>query len=165
MRDVLKIYGIEKKKLEEFFANTKQSVCLTTECWTSIQNVSYLCLTAHIVDHNWTLHKRILNFCVIPSHKGREIGKVIELCLLDWGIENVCTITVDNATSNDVAIDYLKKMMSKKKVLRFDGQFLHMRCCAHILNLIVKEGIEEVKESISRIHAALKYTRSSPGRV
>ena len=71
------------------------------------------------IDNNWTLHKRILNFCVSPSHKGREIGKVIELYLLDWGIENVCSITVDNATSNDVAIDYLKKMTSKKKVLHF----------------------------------------------
>ena len=34
----------------------------------------------------------------------------------------------------------------------------------HILNLSVKDGIEEVKDSISKIRGAVRYIRSSPQR-
>ncbi|KAE8716587.1 hypothetical protein F3Y22_tig00110114pilonHSYRG00365 [Hibiscus syriacus] len=46
------------------------------------------------------------------SHKGDAIGLMIEKCLLDWGIDKLFTVTVDNATSNDVAIGYLRKRFS-----------------------------------------------------
>ena len=67
-----------------------------------------MCFTAHSIDQDWKLHKRILNFCQVPNHKGSTIGRIIESCLLDWGIEHVLAITVDNASSNDLAIAYLK---------------------------------------------------------
>jgi len=53
------------------------------------------------IDIDWKLNKRILNFCTISSHKGDELGKTVEKCLIEWEIENVFTITVDNANSND----------------------------------------------------------------
>ena len=45
------------------------------------------------------------------------------------------------------------------------GSNLHMRCCAHILSLVVKEGLKEVDDSIIRIRSAVKYVRSSPARL
>ena len=39
-----------------------------------------------------------------------------------------------------------------------------MRCAVHILNLIVKDGLVEIKQSISRIRNAVRYVRSSPAR-
>uniref|UniRef100_A0A0D3AH72 DUF659 domain-containing protein n=1 Tax=Brassica oleracea var. oleracea TaxID=109376 RepID=A0A0D3AH72_BRAOL len=36
-----------------------------------------------------------------------------------------------------------------------------MRWCAHILNLIVKDGLAEVKESVVAIRNVVKYVRSS----
>ena len=58
-----------------------QRVCLTTDTWTSIQNVNYMVLTAHFIDNDWKLQKRILNFCTISSHKGDDIARSIEYCL------------------------------------------------------------------------------------
>nr|GEV79289.1 zinc finger BED domain-containing protein RICESLEEPER 2-like [Tanacetum cinerariifolium] len=53
--------------------------------------------------------KKVLNFCPISSHRGVDIGKAVEMCLLKWGIEsNVFTIILDNASANDVAVEYLK---------------------------------------------------------
>ena len=49
----------------------------------------------------------------MPNHKGETIGKLIESCLLKWGIERIFTITVYNATSNDVTINYVKKRLTK----------------------------------------------------
>lgn len=97
---------------------------------------------AHFIDKDWKLHKRILNFCVVHSHKGKEIGKAIELCLLDWRIEKLCTLTIDNASSNGVAVKYLKNKFSKKNGCIIDRKYFHVRCCANILNLIVKDGIK-----------------------
>ena len=123
-------------------------------------------LTAHYVDFDWMLHKRMLNFCVIPNHKGETIGNVIESCLHEWGIGSVCTITVDNASANDTAISYLKRKLSGwDSGCVFYGNYLHMRCCAHIVNLIVSEGLREAHDSIVSIRNAVKYVRSSPSRM
>ena len=40
-----------------------------------------------------------------------------------------------------------------------------MRCCAHILNLIVNSGLKETDKSILRICVVVKYIRSSPSRL
>ena len=81
--------------------------------------------------------KKILNFYVIKNHKGETIGRKIERCLLSWGIFRVFSITVDNASSNDVALSYLKNRMEDWNSHPLRGEFLHVRCCAHILNLVV----------------------------
>ncbi|XP_062005703.1 zinc finger BED domain-containing protein RICESLEEPER 1-like [Rosa rugosa] len=59
----------------------------------------------------WRMHKRILNFCVIANHQGTSIGKLLEACLVQWKIDKVLTVSVDNASANKVAIDYLRKKM------------------------------------------------------
>ncbi|XP_077228331.1 zinc finger BED domain-containing protein RICESLEEPER 1-like [Tasmannia lanceolata] len=100
----------------------------------------------------------------LAIHKGQAIGQAVESCMIEWGIEKVCTITVDNASSNDTAVGYLKKKISIRNGFILDGEFFHMRCCAHILNLIVKDGISEVIDSISRIRGDVRYIRSSPSR-
>ncbi|KAF7832006.1 zinc finger BED domain-containing protein RICESLEEPER 2-like [Senna tora] len=75
----------------------------------------------------------------------------------------VFTLTVDNASSNDVAIGYMKKRMKSNLVL--DGDFMHVRCCAHILNLIVSDGLKELHSSIAAIRNAVRFVRSSPSRL
>ena len=163
-RDVVKLYARLKTDLKIGLRNQTQRICLTTDAWTSIQNMSYMCLTAHFIDSTWKLQKRILNFSVLASHKGVAIGQAVEACLVEWGVEKVFTMTVDNASSNDTAIAHLKKKLSKKNAFVLDGEFFHMRCCAHILNLIVRDGVKEIETSIIRIRGVVRYIRSSPQR-
>ena len=89
-----------------------ECLCLTTDTWSSVHNYNYMCLTTHWIDQDWKLQKRILNFCQVPNHKGSIIGRVIESCLLDLGIEHVLAITVDNVSCNDLVIAYLKYQFS-----------------------------------------------------
>jgi hypothetical protein len=42
---------------------------------------------------------------------GETIGQIIENYLLEWGIDKLLTVTVDNASSNNVTISYLKNVM------------------------------------------------------
>ena len=50
------------------------------------------------------MHKKILNFCAIFSHKGDDIAVVLGKCLEEWGLASkLYTATVDNAGSNSTA--------------------------------------------------------------
>lgn len=40
-----------------------------------------------------------------------------------------------------------------------------MRCIAHIINLVVREGIKEVELSVKRVRNAVRYIRQSPARM
>ncbi|CAA2956151.1 zinc finger BED domain-containing RICESLEEPER 2-like [Olea europaea subsp. europaea] len=94
------------------------------------------------------------------------VAKELISCLHDWGIKKIFCVTVDNASSNDVAISKLKESFQETKHgLILDGEMLHMRCCAHILNLIVCDGLKEISSSISSIRNAVRFTRSSPARL
>ncbi|XP_030939787.1 zinc finger BED domain-containing protein RICESLEEPER 2-like [Quercus lobata] len=77
----------------------------------------------------------------------------------------VITITVDNAKPNDVALDYLKKKLEMKDGCMLGGRFLHMRCVAHILNLIVQEGLKGIHNSIVKVRNAVRYVKLSPKRM
>jgi len=99
-------------------------------------------VTASYIDSSWRMHKKIIKFNLISSHKGENIGRMLENTLIEWEIESVFTITADNATVNDVAIDYMKRKLKDKRASILGGEFIHMRCAAHILNLIVNEGFK-----------------------
>ncbi|XP_021846531.1 zinc finger BED domain-containing protein RICESLEEPER 2-like [Spinacia oleracea] len=162
-RDCFQLYSTEKTKLKNMFKNC-QKICVTTDTWTSIQRINYMCLTAHFIDNDWKLHKKIINFCPISSHKGEAIGKAVEHCLETWGIEDkLFTVTVDNASSNDVACAHLRRMVQRTGCVS-DGKFLHIRCIAHIINLIVWDGIIENGVCIDRVRNAVKFVKNSPAR-
>ena len=165
VRDCYQIYIDEKISLKRFLKSFSQRVSLTTDAWTSLQKINYMCLTVHFLDTDWKLNKKILNFFPISSHRGDAIGKAIEKCLRDWGIDRIFTVIVDNASSNDVAVAYLKKKFNQVGTSIVQGKYLHMRCIAHIVNLIVNEGLKEHNDSIARIRGVVKYVRQSPSRL
>ncbi|CAI9275282.1 unnamed protein product [Lactuca saligna] len=128
---VANYYVEEKEKLNKFFSNPLMNVHLTTDCWTSsCQRSSFMVVTAHFIDKDWIMHKRVINFKSLDSHRGEDIGHTLLTCLEEWGINNVMTIIVDNATSNDKAIEFLMKKLPnlydggetitrKKKISKF----------------------------------------------
>ena len=101
----------------------------------------------------------------MANHKGETIGKVVESCLLDWNIDKILSVTIDNASSNDTAIKYLKRRTRDWKSTILKNEFLHVRCSAHIVNLIVGKGLKDLNKSILKIRNAVRYARSSPSRL
>ena len=72
--DCFDLFDEEKSKLMVVFKETQQRVSLTTNTWTSIQRINYTVITAHWIDKKWTLHKILLNFCPISSHRGEDLS-------------------------------------------------------------------------------------------
>ncbi|XP_026459084.1 zinc finger BED domain-containing protein RICESLEEPER 2-like [Papaver somniferum] len=113
---------------------------------------------------NKKLHKRIICFCLIDSHEGTKIGDALAKCLLDWGLEKVFTVTLDNASANKVVVDYLRKRVQSWGSALLGAKHLHVRCAAHVLALVVKDGMKKYHTSLLRIRAVVKYVTKSPAR-
>ncbi|KAI3884104.1 hypothetical protein MKX03_027886 [Papaver bracteatum] len=164
-RDCMKMYLSEYHRLKAEFKKYGRRFSLTTNTWSSVSNLSYMVLTGHYIDENWVLQKKILNFCPVTDHTGLELGKTVASCLLQWGIERVFTMTVDNINSNNETVAYLSKRVVGWKAAILGGEHMHLRCAAHILALVVKDGMDLYNESISRIQEAVKFIRGSGERL
>ncbi|XP_015158388.1 zinc finger BED domain-containing protein RICESLEEPER 4-like [Solanum tuberosum] len=97
---------------------------------------------------------------------GVELAATIYDCLKEWGIDRkVFSITLDNATNNDSMQTILKGHLGLQKSLLCDGEFFHVRCSAHILNLIVQEGLKAANDALFGIRESVKYVKGSDGRM
>jgi hypothetical protein len=105
-------------------------------------------------------------------HTAEVISEVLHDVLLDWHIDKkVSTITLDNCSTND---NVMKEMQDKMPLpsLMLRGKLLHMRCAAHIINLIVKDGIgakdaldvKVVEQGIGRIRETVAFWSATPKR-
>ncbi|KAI7746458.1 hypothetical protein M8C21_022551 [Ambrosia artemisiifolia] len=160
-RDFYELFLDEKAKLKTQLSQSTLRICLTIDTWTSLQKNHYLCLTAHFIDNNWRLQKKVINFCPILSLKGRDIGKAVEVCLVDWGLENIFTITIDNASSNDTAIQYIKRKC-KSNLCVLKGKWTHVRCMTRLINLVVYDMIKKMYSSVDSVREAVRYVTQTP---
>ena len=78
-------------------------------------------------------------------------------CFSDWNLDRkLSTISLDNCSTNDAMIQLIfAKIPSTQFIL--GGSLFHMRCCAHILNLIVKDGLLIISEVIESIKSSVAY--------
>jgi hypothetical protein len=102
----------------------------------------------------------------VPApHTAEVICEELYEALVGWNIdERISTLTLDNCTTNDKVIPDLINKIGKSKLM-LEGSLLHMRCAAHILNLIVKDGLEVIKSSIASIRESVAFWIATPKRI
>ena len=149
----------KKERMKFMLQSAPGRICFTSDLWTSIVIDGYLSLTAYFIDKDWHLQKRILNFSAIPPPRtGVNLCDKIYSLFLDWGIEKkFFTMSVDNASSNACFINLLISQLNVRNLLISKGNYVHIRCCAHILNLVVQDGLKVIPEDINRIRDSIKY--------
>lgn len=74
------------------------------------------------------------------------------------------TITIDGS-SNDEAGNYIRGKLRAWDKCLLDGEFLEMTCWSYVANLIVKERLRYLLESIACIRNVIKYVKSSSARL
>ncbi|KAH9762358.1 BED-type domain-containing protein [Citrus sinensis] len=160
--EILKLYDIEKTKAMSVLEACDSRIAVTTDMWTAgNQNKGYMVVTAHYIDNSWVLRSRIMRFIYVPApHSGEVMCNELYECLMEWNIDRkLSTVTVDNCSANESMIDLLLGKFSASSMI-MGGKFLHMRCCAHILNLIVKDGLSVIHKEVEKIRESVKETKN-----
>jgi hypothetical protein len=144
-KECLKVFEAERHSLMKVL-NGVDKIAFTTDLWTSNQTLSYMCLVAHF------------SFLELdPRHSGHVISQAVFECVATWKIEDkIISITLDNAANNDVAIRNLKAMFAARSSYCFVPIYFHVRCCAHIINLVVTNGTATISHLTTNMRESVK---------
>ncbi|XP_062093715.1 zinc finger BED domain-containing protein RICESLEEPER 2-like [Humulus lupulus] len=123
-------------------------------------------VTAHYIDDSWNLHNRIIRFIYVTvPHTAKLLAKVLMECLVEWSLERkLSTLTLDNCTVNIAMMDQMKEKLRNASLL-MKGELVHMKCSAHILNLIVQQGLGAIQGAIETIRESVVFWTGTPKRV
>nr|XP_027096000.1 zinc finger BED domain-containing protein RICESLEEPER 2-like [Coffea arabica] len=93
---------------------------------------------------------------IIACYKGVDVGQAVEKYLLECRIDDIFTITVDIASSNDTIVSYLRGKFINWGKSVLEERWFHVRYVALIINLVVNDGLKKFGNSIDSISAAVR---------
>jgi hypothetical protein len=159
--ECMRVYKKAKEVLKLALKDVEY-ISLTTDLWTSNQTLSYMCVVAHYIDADWRMQTHVLAFMELdPPHSGYVIEDALWECVTVWKIENkVISITLDNASNNDVAVKDLKAKFKFQRGVRFEDMYFHVWCCAHIINLVVQDGTACMNTLASYLRETVNTSKS-----
>ncbi|GFW65653.1 t-complex protein 1 subunit delta [Trichonephila clavipes] len=85
---VPKLYKVNDKIRQELSLINKDTISVTTDCWTSIANTPYITITVHFITSEWALKSACLACAHFDDdHNGKNIAEVLRSILNDLGID------------------------------------------------------------------------------
>lgn len=131
-----------------------ESVCLTTDCWTSRTSTSFMAVTCHFVNEDFELVSFLLDCILLEDrHTGDYLAKKLMQCAIEWNIDDKVAACVTDGVANIV------KAMAKKD--QGGTGWPHAICFAHMLNLVVQHGIAKLKDSVDKVKAIVAFFHKS----
>jgi hypothetical protein len=82
------------------------------------------------------------------------IANALRDCFSDWGIENKIHTIIN-----------IKDDFELMNTLLVEGKLFHVRCCAHIKNLLVQAGFVQIRDIIYDIRQGIQFIIASEGRL
>jgi hypothetical protein len=161
--EVYAIYLKERDNLLKEVGNIPGRINLTIGWWTTSQTLGYVSIAGQFIDSEWKLHRRMLNFVMAPwSCSENAISEAIRRSLAQWNMrDKLFTITGDyGSSSHDIYSVNLRDDLSKKNIPMLRGQFLVLRCYAHILNAAASDVTASLQSVIYKIRESIKFIKS-----
>lgn len=105
-------------------------------------------------------------FCTVPSPQTTLVlAKILMECLSHYSLENkISSVVLDDATTDDAMMSILMENL-EPNLLMLGGGFLHLRCSAHIINLVVNDGLAAIAPTIGRIRDCIEFWMSTSKRI
>ena len=72
-------------------------------------------------------------------------------------------MTLDNATVNDRVVKNIHDALGLEMFLK--AEYLHVGCAAHVLNIMVQQGLKIISNAIVRVQDIIKVVTSTPSRL
>ncbi|CAN1181091.1 Putative AC transposase [Linum perenne] len=125
-----------------------------------------MAVTTHYIDNNKHLRNHMLRFIYVPApHIADRLATIIVDCIVDWNVDaKASTITLNNCNTDDKMMDIIKMKLVPSYLIK-DGDLLHIGCPSHILNLIVKDGMDVLKGGIKKIIDSVIYWTTTPKKL
>lgn len=127
-----------------------QSICLTTDLWTSRTTECYIAVTGHYLTESLEFKTVLLRCCNFSgNHTAVNIASELNAIMDQWGIASKVNFVVSDNASN--IVKGIKEILKLK----------HFGCFAHTLNLIVDDAIRPCKELIDKVKRVVAHYRKS----
>lgn len=94
------LYEKCKIKLTNKILNDLQTCCLTTDCWSSINNESYIAVTIHFINSTFQLESALLACSNIQgSHTAENLARELRKIISEWHLKTlqICLAVSDSA--------------------------------------------------------------------
>lgn len=125
------------------------AICLATDGWTSLNNESFIGITAHYIDKQTKLCSSLLG-CVAfdDKHTAINLAALLKDTVQEWGLANkIAAIVSDNAANITSAIRICN--------------WRHIGCFAHTINLVVQAALGEIKTTTLKVKSIVEYFKRS----
>ncbi|KAL8088333.1 hypothetical protein AgCh_038202 [Apium graveolens] len=165
--DCMQIYHKEKQKVSDLLDKLPGKISLSADMWTGKGDAKYLCLTAHCIDDEWQLRKKILNFLLVdPSHTEDMLSDVIMMSLMEWDIDRkLFSMTFDSCPTYDNIVCKIRDQLrlSQNNFLICDGQLFEVRCAANLIMHMAQDALAAITEVTDKIRESIRHVKSSQG--
>jgi hypothetical protein len=159
----IKLFNSMKAQLMQKTAKAK-CILLTTDLWTASNLTGHMVVTAHYITDNWKLLKVIIGFRPLPPpHTGLAIEDCLSQTLIDWkAVNKLAFVTLEN-----VAMTWLQRFLNNcsQALGSATSPYFHVQCLAHVINLVVKDGLQTVGTAVERLRASVHYFHGLSARM
>lgn len=147
------VYEATKNEVKNLLQTEMETICLSTDMWTSRNGDWFLAVTGHFIDKNMELRSILLECSALhgTSHTATVLADELKRIVQDWNIEGKILLTVsDNGANIKCAIE---KCLGWK----------HFNCYAHCLNLVVNKALEheEITNIMNNAKGIVAYFKKS----
>jgi len=125
------------------------AVTLTTDSWTSLTTESYVAVTCHFITSDFRLDSCLLQCNKFTErHTAENLSRDLLAVVQEWGVANkVQAVVTDSAANISAAV-------------KLTG-FTHLYCFAHVLNLVVQNGIKTVHDLQVKVKTIVEHFHRS----
>ncbi|KAL0879302.1 hypothetical protein ABMA27_003081 [Loxostege sticticalis] len=143
-------YFRAEKEIKTQVTSEVQSICLTTDLWTSRCTESYIAVTGHYLTEDFVFKTVLLGCCHFSgSHTSQNIASEINAIVDQWGLQGKVNFMVSDNGAN--VVKAVKDILGLK----------HFGCFAHTLNLIVDDALKYCKEKIDKVRRIVTHYKKS----
>lgn len=152
-----------KEAIKIVLAKAPGKLTCSTDGWSCRTFDGYVTVTVHWMTEKWELESLVIGFeKITDSHRAEDLSKRLLHIFAEYNIgHKIQAIVSDNAAN---AINASELTAAELKKLH-NVDVIVCRCLAHIIHLIVKDGLKGVEGPIVALRdAAEHFHRSGPDR-
>ncbi|KAL6405977.1 HAT domain-containing protein [Ilyonectria robusta] len=167
---VMNMFEVRKERLWQDMLDSRSSISLSFDLWTSPNYLAVLGVAAHFIDKSGLRRTAVLALREVEGeHSGENIADVLLQVIKDYKItDRVGYFMSDNASANDVCVDSVlravyPRMSDKQRKRR------RLRCFGHIVNLcaqafLIGKDAEKVCKDLDAAYREAQLIQSQQTR-